>query len=224
MKTNNSQFSRYACYTFLYQSFFQVVMLDKIKSVIQIKEELDDIKKRVDAQHSSMQQVETTLVAVQKLLEQFKSQQESIVADQKKIMHDFQKDRVSLAEHVDELKKEVFSFKVLKGQMQNDIMEKFEKELQQALKMHSQELQEETQHYKGITSQIKETANHLTSLHGEIAKLKNIAGNIKQEDFELSKTLHHVQSMEREKQILFERLDKAERFAAGMRRKNPQQR
>ncbi|MDO8640528.1 MAG: hypothetical protein Q7R33_03205, partial [Nitrosarchaeum sp.] len=101
-------------------------MLDKIKSVIQIKEELDSINKKVDAQTSSLQSMEERSLQIHKLLEQFKTQQESIVSEQKRIIHDFQKDKLSLSEQVEELKKEIFNFKALKGNIQNDIIKKFE--------------------------------------------------------------------------------------------------
>ena len=66
---------------------------------------------------------------------------------------------------------------------------------------------------------MQKTASQLSSLHDSIAKLQKVAGTLKQEDFQLNKTLHHVQAMERDKLVLLDRLDKAERFAANMRRK-----
>ena len=195
-------------------------MLDKLKAVVQIKEELDGIKSKVEGQVEIIGKLDTQIQEMKKFVDEFQKQQKQIFDEQKNIIQNFQKDKNNLSEQIENLKEEVYNFKLLKSQVQNKIMEKFEHELHEQLKLQSETLKTDVDQYKDVKTKISETATHLATLNEQVMKLKEISSKIKQEDFELTRVMGKVAAQEREKQFLKERLDKAERFAANARRRN----
>jgi len=194
-------------------------MLDKIKAAIRVGEDLDKVKDKLNMQSQCVDELTIKVTEMQSLVEDFTDQQKQIFSEQKRLIDQFQKDRLSLAEQIDDLKQELYNFKMLKGQMQHTIMEKFEHELQSELIKHKDSLKLDAGNYQQVKSQINESVSHLAALNMQITELRKLVSQVKEKDFEFSKMLGKVAQYEREKQELLDRLDKAERLAARMIRK-----
>ena len=110
-------------------------------------------------------------------------------------------------------------FKLLKGQLQRKILEKFEEELQKDLEVNREALKKDTQDYTELRKKVAEILSRLNLTTEEITKFVEIGRNIKKEDFELTKFARHLLEMDREKLELMRKIDTLERLVSKIRRR-----
>ena len=117
-----------------------------------------------------------------------------------------------------DFEKELFQFKLLKGQMQKNIIEKFEEELDKELKIQIDKLKIDSEKYNELKDHISEITNKVNNLGEEINKFVAISSNIKKEDFELTRFANQLHEMDKEKLELMQKIDTLERLISKMRR------
>ena len=113
----------------------------------------------------------------------------------------------------------VVEFKLLKGQLQRKILDKFEEELQKDLEVNREALKKDTQDYNELRKKVAEILSRLNMTSEEINKFTEISKSIRKEDFELTKFARHLIDMDREKLELMRKIDTLERLVSKIRRK-----
>ena len=93
-------------------------MLQKIKDLMQTKELIDEINKKVGEHSASVDSLKEELIALNKSLIEVKGNQADFLTN-------FKDNLNIIDESKESLKKEVYDFRLLKAQMQKGIMEKF---------------------------------------------------------------------------------------------------
>ena len=115
--------------------------------------------------------------------------------------------------------KELVEFKLLKGQLQRKILDKFEEELQKDLEVNREALKKDTQDYNELRKKVAEILSRLNMTSEEINKFIEISKSIKKEDFELTKFARNLMEMDREKLELMRKIDTLERLVSKIRRR-----
>jgi DNA repair exonuclease SbcCD ATPase subunit len=194
-------------------------MLQKIKNVLEIHNELDKLKK---SWHEHTQQATTLtkqLQDVQQGLHNIQASHEEITKAQLEILHQFTTNLTALDTIQDKFRQELDNFSIFKKDMQRQILQKFEQELSNELIKQSQELQLQGKEYVQVKQDITIITQELTLLQQEIKKFTAISQHIKGKDFEMNKFAQELLSMNKHKLELMQKIDSLERLVSRLRRK-----
>ena len=145
------------------------------------------------------------------------------VSETKSIQQDFLnifKDNLTVIKNLrEDFGKELYEFKLLKGQLQRKILDKFEEELQKDLEVNRDSLKKDTFEYNELRGKVSEVLSRLNLTSEEITKFTEISKSIKKEDFELTKFARQIVDMDREKLELMRKIDNLERLVSKIRRR-----
>ncbi|MBI4449319.1 hypothetical protein HY641_04825 [Candidatus Woesearchaeota archaeon] len=183
-------------------------MFGKFKEAMHVKEDLDALRTEL-AEHKKL---------VTELSSEYKKQitelskknkdQEDLIIGLTKDLTMFRKD----------LSSEINSFQAISKGVQKQILEKFEKELTNQFLKYGKELEMDKNAYIKIKTDVETAAKSLASLNANVARIAEVAGAIRKEDFEL--TQHHkmLLSADKEKVELLAKIDSLERLMAAMQK------
>ena len=130
------------------------------------------------------------------------------------------KDNLSVIKNLrEDFGKELYEFKLLKGQLQRKILDKFEEELQKDLEVNRESLKNDAEEYNELRKKVTEILSRLNLTSEEINKFVEISKSIKKEDFELTRFARHLIEMDREKLELMRKVDTLERLVSKIRRR-----
>ena len=186
-------------------------MIQKIKDLMKLKDELDSLNKQL-ASHSEM------VVSMKTDLQGLKEQMHDFQKQNKAFLTSFQEDTRNIRPLNDDLKKEIYDFGLLKAQLQQRILDKFEQELKNKLNISTEKLEKDMQHYTDARRQVEQMAARMNEMGAEVSKLLSISKNIRKEDFELTHFANKLLEMDREKLSLMQKIDTLERLVSKIRR------
>jgi len=188
-------------------------MLQKIKDLMTIRVEIDNLtkgwkeaKEGLESYKSDCKELHNELLEIKK--------------NQKEFLAEF-KDKVNETKLFNkELESEVHQFKLLKSQLQNKLIEKFEEELKNELKINTERLKNDFSKYNDMQSGINMLLQKTKSISEEISKLYDISKNIKKADFEMEKFANQLKFADNEKLELMKKIDTLERLISKLRREH----
>lgn len=186
-------------------------MLQKIKDLMNIKQEIDSINLNIGENNRIISELKTELISLKKDLIELKN-------DQSEFLKSFRENLFVIKNLREDFGKEIYEFKLLKGQMQRKILEKFEEELQKDLEINRNALKKDSEDYNELRKKVAEILFRLNLTTEEISKFIEISKNIKKEDFELTKFARQLIEMDREKLELMRKIDTLERLVSKIRR------
>ena len=185
-------------------------MLDKIKGVLTVRDEMDSLKAEIE-----------DLKSIIKGLGDALTQETSRVRE----LHDTQGDMLSsflqanqtLAKLREDIRREIEDFRMLNRQAQSKIMDKFEQEISNALTVNTKALELDKAQYEKVRSDISKHGELLSAINAEMNKLLLVSTRIKSQDFQLSE--HHQKLLEDDKNKLqlMQRIDELERMIGKMK-------
>jgi len=190
-------------------------MLGKIGDVFKVKEVVDSINEELGKtkdELDSFRKKISEIIDLQKEFSEIKQQQKSMISSIKE-----SSDAIRMLK--DDLKKEVYDFKLIRNQTQKNIMQKFEEELSKELASGTDALKSDLQEYSELKLKMNSMINNMTKLEDDINNLRQIASSIKKEDFDLSKHMKGMKEAESEKLELMRKIDGLERLCASLRRR-----
>ena len=187
-------------------------MLQKIKDLMKTKEEIDIINKNIEENSKIISGLKAELESLKKEL-----------GDNNKIQDEFLKnfrENLSVIKNLrEDFGKEIYEFKLLKGQLQRKILDKFEEELQKDLEVNRQALRKDAEDYNELRKKVSDILSRLNMSSEEISKFLDISKSIKKEDFELTKFARNLMEMDKEKLELMRKIDTLERLVSKIRRR-----
>ena len=187
-------------------------MITKIKELMDVKGNLDELRKSVDDNKNAASELKSELELLKKeLSETQKTQQE--------FLKSFKENLFVIKNLREDFGKELYEFKLLKGQLQRKILEKFEEELQKDLEVNRDSLRKDTEDYNELRKKVGEILSRLNMTSEEINKFLEVSKNIKKEDFELTKFARQLIDMDSEKLELMRKIDTLERLVSKIRRR-----
>ncbi len=192
-------------------------MIDKFRDLLKIKDEVDGLKSKMDAQSASFESFSREAAKLCDNLQSLRNTQSQLLEEMKGSMGMFSEVR-------EDLSKEVYDFKLLKAQLQKKLLDKFEEELKQELKLNVESVRKDLTSYEEMKNSIKEMLKKMELTKQEMGKWLEISANIKASDFELHKFARQLQNTDQEKLELMRKIDIMERLVSKMRRSVPIQR
>ncbi len=190
-------------------------MIQKIKDLMAVKEQIDIIRNNINHTSNSVDSLKTEVEA---LKQQINSNISDINGKHSELFKNFGEDINIIKEIRHEFEKELFQFQLLKTQLQKKMMEKFEEELGKELKIQMETLKTDSESYSNLKENVTKVSEKINTLSEEINKFIMISGNIKKEDFELTRFANKLQESDREKLDLMQKIDALERLVSKIRR------
>ena len=186
-------------------------MINKIKDLLRIKELIDEI-------NNNVKNYSENVSSMKKEIDELKKQLTEIKSNNDDFFRNFKDNSAEIKEMKENLRKEIHEFSLLKSQLQNKLITKFEEELKNELKVCSESLKLDMQNYNEIKEKTNSMLARLARLGEEMAKLAEISKTLKKEDFEMTKFAKQLLEMDNEKLELMRKIDTLERLVAKMRR------
>ena len=187
-------------------------MIQKIKELLKTKDDIDRINSNIEENNKLISELKTQLESLKGELIETKK-------EQKEFLHNFKENLFVIKNLREDFGKELYEFKLLKGQLQRKILDKFEEELQKDLEVNRESLKKDTEDYNELRKKVSEIFSRISLTGVEISKFIEISRNIKKEDFELTKFARHLVDMDREKLNLMRKIDTLERLVSKIRRR-----
>ena len=187
-------------------------MITKIKELIDVKNNLEELRKSVNDNKSASSELKNELELLKKELNETQKTQQEFLGS-------FRENLTVIKNLREDFGKELYEFKLLKGQLQRKILEKFEEELQKDLEISRESLKKDANEYNELRSKVAAILSRLNLTSEEINKFIEISKNIKKEDFELTKFGRHLLEMDKEKLELMRKIDTLERLVSKIRRR-----
>lgn len=188
-----------------------IFMFDKIKGLIEAKEEIDKINKFLEETKNSLADFKEEFSAVKKELD-------DIRLNQKEFLKNFKENMDIIKNTKDDLKNSVYDFNLLKNKLQNKIVEKFEEELKKELNINLEKLKKESENYNTLKTNLDAVSLKTKGISNEIDKFIEIGKSLKKEDFELTQYHRELLKADHEKLELLQRIDVLEKLIAKLRR------
>lgn len=190
-------------------------MIQKIREMMQVSEQIDGVQKLVSQNHESVSRLSEEIRSVNSELRCLKSTHEEL-------MDEIRKEHDEIRQIRESLSRELYEFHLLKGMMQDRMLERFEKELSSKLSINLESLKSQSNEYSNLKKDVAAMFQGTKELASEISKLSQISKNIKREDFELTKYCSRIWDMDREKLELMRKVDNLERLVSKLRRSGSQ--
>ena len=187
-------------------------MLQKIRDVLKTKEDIDLINRNLEENNKIISGLKVELESLRKELSETKKTQDEFLKS-------FKENLFVIKNLREDFGKELYEFKLLKGQLQKKILEKFEEELQKDLEINRNALKKDAEDYNELRKKAAEILSRLNLTGEEISKFIDISKSIKKEDFELTKFARQLIEMDREKLELMRKIDTLERLVSKIRRR-----
>jgi len=187
-------------------------MLQKIRDVLKTKEDIDLMNRNLEENNKVISELKIGLESLKKELGETKKSQDEFLKN-------FKENLFVIKNLREDFGKELYEFKLLKGQLQKKILEKFEEELQKDLEVNRDALRKDTDDYTELRKKVAEILSRLNLTGDEINKFIEISRSIKKEDFELTKFARQLTDMDREKLELMRKIDTLERLVSKIRRR-----
>tara|TARA_Y100000310_G_scaffold272984_1_gene288238 strand:+ start:245 stop:838 length:594 start_codon:yes stop_codon:yes gene_type:complete len=193
-------------------------MIEKFKNLIKTDEVINEINEKIESTSSQVTTLQKNIENLNSTIENLKTELIEMKNNNEELT---KSSRISVeASHsvLNDLRKEVYDFKLLKSQIQNKVLQKFEEELSANLTTNTDKLKQDLENYSDIK---KSTADMLTTfldIKTDVTRLKTISQNINAGDFELNKFANQLKSADNEKLALMRRIEKLEMLISRMRR------
>lgn len=188
-------------------------MIQKIKDLMAIKEQLDSITTAIDEHSKSFSVLSGE---VKGLKEDVNGVKKDVAHIQDEFLKDFKTNLDFTKELVEEFKTELNNFKVEKSQVTKKMVERSSDELNE----HFDKLKTDIGRYNELKSNVVQISERINSLGGEIDKFNKIASKLKEADYDLTKFAKQIFEADKEKLELLKKIDTLERLIARQRRKH----
>lgn len=190
-------------------SFF---MLQKIRDLMRIKEEIDSINRNTLENSRIASELKAELGLLGKELAEARKMQDEFLKS-------FKESMFAVKNLKEDFGREIYEFKLLKGQLQKKILVRFEEELQKDLEVNRENLKKDAEDYTELRKKVNEILSRLNLTGEEMNKFIEISKSLKKEDFELTKFARHLMEMDNEKLELMRKIDALERLVSRIRRR-----
>lgn len=193
-------------------------MLNKIRNIMNVEKSLDSLYKKVYDQEKAVEELKINTTDSLNELKSLKDEIKQISGIIKTIKTDSEKTNISLKHIFEDLRDQINDFKIIKGQLAKKLFENMKKELQHNMNSSFEHLKTDVNQFNTLKIKMESVCSQVDNLEAEIKKFNEIAKNIKQQDFCLTKYAKKLESQDREKLTLMKQIDSLQRLLGKERR------
>jgi chromosome segregation ATPase len=194
------------------------MVFSRVKGLFEVDEKLTELTAKM-ADHTAKidehtKAVESSANAVKGL----KDEISNVNTDTANIYLEFMEQLNQTKKLNEELKDDIYDFKLLKGQLKTKLVEELTESFRQEISAQSKKIDADIRTYNALREQLDKVVSEVKGFNEEINKFKQISSQIKSADFELAKYAREVTMLARDKEELLARADRLESAIAKERR------
>lgn len=196
------------------------MVFSRIKGVLDVEEKINQLSASV-ANHTA--KIDAHTKAVEESAKAVCGLQEEVSkvnTDTASIYLEFMEQLNHTKKLNEELRSDIYDFKLLKGQLKTKIIEELTESFRGEIATQSKKLEADITVYNSLKDELGRVLAEIKGLQDELKKFRTISSQIKAADFELASYAREVTCMARDKQELLARADRLENAIAKERRRN----
>jgi len=186
-------------------------MITRIKELLQIKELVDQLTENIQELENANSKSCDEAEALRKELK-------TLFKENRTMLSQAQRDMKDMKNFRQELKHELYEFKLFKKEVRKQLIDTVEKDLSGA----KVSMQNEVTGFNEAKKKLDTKLNSVGRMESELTKLQEITKNLNAADFDLVRHKKNLDRGEKEKRELLRKIDHLERLVARQRRsRNP---
>lgn len=189
-------------------------MIRNLKTFNNLYDEVEGVKSSLSELREEFSTIREDMKELKEFMKGFKEE----VSGHTEVMDTLRACREEISQMKGELSNEIYDFKLLKGNLNTKILEKFDVEVRGALDTHLSKLQADADQFRKLKQDLSVTSDKVKEAAGELDKFNRIAQQIKEADFSLVRHAKKLEGMERDKLALMKKVDYLERMVSKARR------
>lgn len=197
------------------------MVFSKVKGLLEIEEKISQMSATVAEHSAKISEHTRTVEDSAKAIGLLKQEVSQVNTDTANIYLEFMEQLNHTKKLNEELKDDIYDFKLLKGQLKTKIVEELTESFRSEIATQSKKLEADIKIYNALKDELGKVLLEIKGLQEEMNKFKTISSQIKAADFELANYAREVTRMAREKQDLLARTDRLESAIARERRRAP---
>ena len=193
-------------------------MLDKIKEVIGVADKIKEVSTAVEVHNQKVQQLQEQLNKLQEIIASMSSAQSKALNEVQHVLDQTRQSMESVGDVKKKLEDEVYQFRMLKGQLQNKLIDKFDQELSSELKRNTEEIGIHANNFSKALQEGNRFSTALLQTTNELQKWLVISKKIQEKDFDMTKTARQLIAYGEDKKALIQKVEMLERLVGKLRR------
>ena len=193
-------------------------MLDKIKEVIGVADKIKEVSTAVEVHNQKVQQLQEQLNKLQEIIASMSSAQSKALNEVQHVLDQTRQSMESVGDVKKKLEDEVYQFRMLKGQLQNKLIDKFDQELSSELKRNTEEIGIHANNFSKVLQEGNRFSTALLQTTNELQKWLVISKKIQEKDFDMTKTARQLIAYGEDKKALIQKVEMLERLVGKLRR------
>ena len=196
------------------------MVLEKVKGVFALEERITQLSKKVDEHSAKIDEQSKIVESGAKSVGLLKDEIGKVNTDTAAIYLEFM-DQLSVTKKLnEELKNDIYDFKLLKGQLKSKLVDELTENFRLEIAAQSKKLEADIRTYNDLKQELAKVVSEIQALRQEIEKFTKISSQIKSADFELARYAREVTRVGQEKRKLADHADRLESAIARERRRN----
>lgn len=193
-------------------------MLDKIKEVIGVADKLKEVSSAVESHASKVQALQEQIGRLQEGVNSFQAEHSKALQEIREFLGQTRQILEDVNSAKKKLEEEVYQFRMLKGQLQNKLVDKFDQELSSELKRNTEEIGIHANNFSKVLQEGNKFSTALLQTTGELQKWLAISKSIQEKDFDMTKTARQLVAYGEDKKALLQKIEMLEKLVGRMRR------
>lgn len=194
-------------------------MFAKLKDLVKTSEKINKIEENTEKNLNQTNFLNSEISKLKNEFEFVKNKLDYIKTSQTEFLREFKENIAKINETNEEFQKDLTDFKLIKGNIQGELIRKLTEEFRKEILTQVEKFREDAKSYNDLKQHVNTIAARTSSLTEEIRKFTEISKNIKSEDFRLNNVAKQISDADKEKLRLMKHVDMLERLLSKERRK-----
>ena len=193
-------------------------MISKVKGLIAVGENLEDISKKVKSASKDISDQSKELSTMKEGVAGMKLELVGLREENKRFSEHVKLQTDCIKNVNEELKKELYDFKLIKSDIKSKLVSELAQDFRNQLREETKKLDTDVKQFNDLKTELSGIVAEFHSVEGEIRRFKEIASRIKTADFELVKHARELDKADSEKIRMLQKIDQLEHLVSKMRR------
>ena len=193
-------------------------MISRLKDVMGASRKLEELSAQVDDNKSVVIGYSKEMEGFRNELQELKIEIKNFASEAGRFSETAFLQLNGIRKTNEDLKSEVFEFKSIKADIKSKLVGELMDGFRSEIRKESAKLETDVKHFNELKTELSTLVSQFSSVEGEIAKFKLIAGQISAGDFELQRHARELQKNDKEKLQLMQENDNLKRLLAKERR------
>ncbi|MBI4016122.1 MAG: hypothetical protein HY363_00340 [Candidatus Aenigmarchaeota archaeon] len=193
-------------------------MLEKLRDMLSVADKIKQVNSAIDSHAGKVHDMQEQILKLQDSITLLANTHSKALKDIHDVLNQTRESMLAVEDMKKKLDEEVCQFRMLKGQLQTKLVDRFDQELKSELKRNTDELNINVKNYSKVLQDANRFSAALSQTTGELQKWLLISKSIQEKDFDMTRTARQLIEYGEDKKALLQKIDMLERLVGKMRR------